>query len=330
MRLHRLIAILLLMESRGSVKAKEMAAALETSERTIYRDVDILCEAGIPISATTGPAGGFSFVPGYSVNLKNFHCDDVISLFLSGIGLRPEGETEAGLKLKAALTKLEANLPEEYRQDIKAARERFYFEPEDWWEEKKPLVNQELIRQAVWRSKKLAIDYCKAGGESQRRIVRPYGLVVKNADWYLVAYCESGRGMRIFKCERIVGAQILTEGYLIPEQFSLEEFWRSSAKQFKEACREKDYYPVRLKVPEGYDLDKLRPVGLLLKTEEEGNSIQNTVTINTLTFHAACRQLPALMDQVEVISPIELRDHIIQKLRRGLAQYESGVGASAP
>lgn len=325
MRLHRLIAILLLLESRGSVKAKEMANALETSERTIYRDVDTLCEAGIPITATTGPTGGFSFMPGYSVNLKNFHCDDAISLFLSGIGLRPEGESEAGLKLKTALTKLETNLPPEYRNDIKAARERFYFEAEDWWKEKQPLVNQEMIRQAVWRSKKLAIDYRKAGEETRRRTVRPYGLVVKNADWYLVAYCESSKGLRIFKCERIIEAQLLEEEFLIPEEFSLGDFWRSNTERFKAVCREKDYYPVRLRIPEEIDVEKMRDIGLLLNTEEADELGRRIVTVNTLTFQDAAQRLPIFMDRVEVLEPQELREYIIGKIKDAARIYDNPV-----
>jgi hypothetical protein len=100
MRLHRLIAILLLIESRGSIKTKELADALETSVRTIHRDIDILCESGIPITAATGPNGGIRFIEGYYVNINNLHCDDIISLFLCGIGVVLKSTASRALSLR--------------------------------------------------------------------------------------------------------------------------------------------------------------------------------------------------------------------------------------
>lgn len=320
MRLHRLIAILLLMESRGSIKAKEMAAALETSERTIYRDIDILCEAGLPIMASTGPTGGFSFMQGYSVSLKNFHYDDAISLFLSGIGIRPEGDSEAGLKLKSALAKLERNLPAEYRDDIKAARERFYFEPDDWWKEKQPLIDLEVVRQGVWRSTKIAIEYCKVNGETQRRVVCPYGLVVKNGDWYLVAYCEMSQDIRIFKCERIRSARHLDEKFTIPEDFVLERFWRANTEAFKASCRAKDRYPVRLRLTDQVDVNSLQKFGQVVDQHVDPCG-QRIVCVNAFSYGDAYRSLLEKVDQIEVLDPQELRADIIRKLRGAYALY---------
>jgi predicted DNA-binding transcriptional regulator YafY len=236
MRLHRLIAILLLLESRGSIKARELADALETSERTIYRDIDILCEAGVPIAALAGPSGGFSLMEGYSVNMKQLHCDDIVNLFLSGIGIRPDEHSEASLNLKKTILKLEKSLPSQYIPDIKTARQRFHFDPGAWWQERPPVYHMDTLRHAVWKSKKLVIEYRKLSrsrDEVSTRHVRPYGLVVKNMDWYLAAYCEERDEMRVFKCDRILRAEILEEGFTVPEEFNLEEFWKQQVGDFK-------------------------------------------------------------------------------------------------
>jgi len=237
MRLHRLIAILLLMESRGVIKARDLAQALETSERTVYRDIDTLCEAGVPITSSSGPAGGFCFMEGYTINMKELHCDDIVNLFLSGIGIRPGEQTEASINLKKTILKLENSLPSQYIPDIRTARKRFYFDPAMWWEEKPPIAHMDLLRRSVWKSKKLNIVYTRSSmdmSETSSRVVCPYGLVVKYMDWYLVAFCEKRNDIRVFKCERITETAILEETFSIPEEFSLESFWKKWTKNFKD------------------------------------------------------------------------------------------------
>ena len=100
MRLHRLFGILLLMESRGTIKACELAEAFETSERTIYRDIEILCESGVPIRSDFGPNGGFSLMDRYTLNSAALHCDEVVSLYLCGIGIHPARHSDASVNLK--------------------------------------------------------------------------------------------------------------------------------------------------------------------------------------------------------------------------------------
>jgi predicted DNA-binding transcriptional regulator YafY len=240
MRLQRLIAILLLLESRGQVKGRELAEALETSERTIYRDIEILSEAGVPIVSLSGPVGGFSLMPGYSVNQKDLHADEMINLFLSGMGVRPDEHSDASLALKNAILKLENSVPSQYLPDIRKARERFYFDPSQWWDEKPPLLHLDTLRKSVWQSRKVLLTHTKASEERKEttvRVVQPYGLVVKNTDWYLVAFCETRQGVRVFKVDRIQEAQLLEDPFSIPEGFNLEEFWREWVRGFKKWAR---------------------------------------------------------------------------------------------
>jgi predicted DNA-binding transcriptional regulator YafY len=236
MRLHRLIGILLLMESRGTVKAKTLAEAFETTERTIYRDIDTLCEAGVPILSTSGPAGGYSLMDGYTIRQDNLHSDEVISLYLSGIGIHPVKHSEASINLKKSVLKLEKSLPAEYLPDIKIAKERFFYDPNIWWKEPKTIECLDLLRKAVWKSQKIIILYkknSKNSSETTVRKIRSYGLVVKNMDWYLIAYCETRKGLRVYRCDRILEATLLPEEtFTIPEDFNLEEFWKNWVNEF--------------------------------------------------------------------------------------------------
>ena len=214
MRLHRLIAILMLLESRKKVKARDLAAALETSERTIYRDIEILCQAGVPITSDFGPTGGFQLMDGYASGLKNRYGDDAVALYLSGIATGPE----AGASLQTTFSTLQHSLPKQYSGDIHKAVSQFYFDPEGWFTQKKTIPFLDVLRQAVWQSQKLRITYRRSSlgrEETTQRQICPYGMVVKNMEWYLVAYCEVSCGMRVFRCDRLMAAERLPEKYVL-------------------------------------------------------------------------------------------------------------------
>lgn len=323
MRLHRLIALLLLMETRGHVKAREMAVALETSERTIYRDIETLCQAGIPIAATTGPLGGFRLMDGYTVRMKDLNCDDVVSLFFGGIGLRWDEQGEAALRLKTALAKLEQALPETYRDDVRIARERFFFEPTDWWEEHAISPLMQVIRRAVWRSNKLRLTYSKPGKRSSLRVVHPYGLVLKNNQWYLTAYCEDSQGLRVFKCERIVDVEALEETFLIPNDFSLEVFWRANSQEFKMVCSERDFYPVKLRIPPNavVDVSVLAQGGKVISEFKGPTGQLQEIEVNWTSWELAKKNALATMTWAEIISPQELRDHLLATISEAALVY---------
>ena len=232
MRLHRLIAILLLLESRGQLKARELAEALEASERTIHRDLATLCEAGIPIQAIAGPAGGFRLMEGYTSHLPQLRPNEAVGLFLRGIGMDPSEQREAHGDLRRALGQLESRLPARYRRDVRVAQKRFYFDPTPWWEGVPVSDHLDILRQGVWHSRKVALEYENAARKKSRRVVRPYGLVVKTTHWYLVAYCEARKAVRTFSVYRITRAELLEETFAWPEGFSLEAYWKARAREF--------------------------------------------------------------------------------------------------
>lgn len=242
MRLHRLIAILLLLESRGQLKARELAAALETSERTVHRDIATLCEAGIPIEAIAGPTGGFHLMEGYTHHLPQLPHDAAVSLFLRGIGLHPREEQEAYGDVRRALGQLESRLPEAYRRDVRIAQKRFYFDPTPWWEGVPISIYLDTLRQAVWHERKVAISYENMHQDVSERIVQPYGLVVKVMQWYLVAYCEQRDAVRTFKVSRIRHAQLLDHSFTVPENFTLEAYWTSRANAFTTEVTEREQH----------------------------------------------------------------------------------------
>lgn len=317
MRLHRLVAILLLLESRGRIKARELAEALETSVRSIYRDVDTLGEAGVPIISTSGPGGGLALMPGYTLDLKTIHNDDIIQLYLTGLGIRSGGGSESGQRLQAALLKLEKTLPESYQPDLHKAKSRFWFDDTPWWSEKKPLPCLETIRAGIWKSLKLKLHYRKPGRESAVRTVRPYGLVVKQGDWYLAAYCETAQDLRIFRCERVEQAELEEEEFEIPPDFRLETFWKEKEGGFKQHRRDEERYPVVLRMDDPALLLKA-DLDILDINRQDG---ETWVTVNMYGYEVACRDLLPWIGVAEVMEPGEIRTYVREKLEEMHSRY---------
>lgn len=320
MRLHRLIAILLLMESRGCIKAKELAEALETSKRTIHRDINLLCESGVPITSIPGPFGGYSLIKGYTLNLKSMHCDELITLYLSGTGLHPNEHSEASLNLKNAILKLEKTIPLNYVNDIKKAKERFYFDPNSWWDDKPDLSYLDILRRAVLQSIKLKLTYTNSSmgkQETKTRIIRPYGLVVKNSEWYLVAFCENRNDLRVFKCVRILGVDPLEDTFSIPSDFQLESFWKKWQINFKQILSQVPFFPVDLKLL-SISKEELNDMDII---EETTNDNKSVVKVNLYTYNNACKRIIEYGNTVEVLAPEKLKEFVIKNAQELLKIY---------
>ncbi|MEK5237693.1 YafY family protein [Paenibacillus sp. FSL L8-0470] len=310
MRLHRLIGILLLVESRGKMKASDLAAALETSVRSIYRDIDVLAEAGIPMISAPGPSGGISLMEGYTVNLRQLHGDEMVQLYLTGMGFQSGRNSESGLKLRNALLKLEKSLPAAYQEDIRKAQNVFYFDDTPWWTERNAVPCLETLRAALWKSQKISVQYRKVNNEISSRLLLPYGLVVKQGAWYLAAYCEEAEGMRTFKCERFEAVQLLEEKYRIPAEFSLEKYWSSGEESFKQSRRAEEHYPVVLRIEQGKQ-ELVNRLEVMQKGEEDGFLL---LTVNMYSYENACLKALALLTDIEILEPPLLREYIKQKI----------------
>ncbi|MDF2545139.1 MAG: DNA-binding protein [Anaerosolibacter sp.] len=321
MRLHRLLGIIMMIDSRGIMKARDLAKILEASERTIYRDIDILCEAGIPILSISGPNGGFSFMEGYKINANVLESSDAVHLLLSSMGIRPEENTEMAQKLKNAVIKLENSVSQEHKEEIIKAKEKFFIDADPWWGKRIQLKNIDIIKDAVLQMKKLKVCYKKYDGETSERIIRPYGAVVKNSEWYVAAFCELKDEIRVFKCSRIENVEVLDESFNMTENFNLEEFWKNSKHQFVRHASlktEQAAYAVKIKF---YQEKKKILEGFEVRSSSHENNYWIYV-IDMISFQTACNALFPLSDRIEILEPIELRDHIIEKCNKILKMYK--------
>ena len=220
MRADRLVATLLLMQSRGRVTAAELADELEVSVATARRDLEALSTAGIPVYPQPGRGGGWSLLGGARTDLSGLTAAEAQALFLL-VGPAAAVAPEA----KAALRKLVRALPDTFRADARAAASAVVIDPARWGEHGKP--RSELLaalQLAVVRHRKVRMQYTKRLGQPSERQVSPLGLVDKDGVWYLVAGTENGR--RTFRVDRIAEAEVTEDPAERPPDFDLFEAWQ--------------------------------------------------------------------------------------------------------
>lgn len=185
MRADRLISLLLILQNRGKLTAQRLADLLETSERTIYRDVDSLSAAGVPIYAEKGPGGGIALLESYRTTLTGLTTEEARALFMLTV---PAPLEQLGLSqdLNSALLKLSASLPPSHQLAEERTRQRFFLDAVPWSDQAEPAPFLHLVQQALWQDQSLRLIYRTFFNTQVEICAQPLGLVAKASVWYLV------------------------------------------------------------------------------------------------------------------------------------------------
>lgn len=217
----RLLSVLLLLQTRGRMTAAQLAAELEVSERTVYRDVEALHSAGVPLYGDAGHRGGYRLLDGYRTRLTGLTASEAEALFLAGLP-GPAAELGLGPSLAAAQLKLRAALPPELRVQSDRIRARFHLDAPGWFTEDAEVPFLPRVADAVWNSKVVDVRYrrWKEPTDVDRRL-EPYGLVLKAGRWYAVA----APGPRTYRVDKILELTTLEEEFEPPADFDLAAFW---------------------------------------------------------------------------------------------------------
>lgn len=231
MRASRLVSLLLLLQTRGRMTAHALAAELEVSIRTVYRDVESLGSSGVPIYADRGPAGGYQLLDGYRTRLTGLTSDEAGTLFLAGVP-GPAAELGLGSVLAAAELKLRASLPGELADRADRVRDRFHLDAPGWFRVGEPTPHLATVADAVWNERMLQVRYRR--WKTPREVTRtlaPLGVVLKAGRWYLVA--RSGDRTTAYRVVNILEAQALPEPAERPAGFDLAAYWQEWTDRYE-------------------------------------------------------------------------------------------------
>ena len=230
MRASRLLSLLLLLQTRGRLTAAELAQEPEVSIRTVYRDVEALGAAGVPLYADRGPTGGYQLLDGYRTRLTGLTGDEAAALALAGIP-GPAAELGLGALLAAAQLQVQATLPAGLRERIAQLGERFLLDAPGWSHIGEETPHLAEVAEAVWQQRAIRVRYQRWNGSVGEATLEPLGIVLKAGIWYLVA---QGRGKaRTYRVSRLLELTMLDDGFARPADFNLAAFWRTFAERFR-------------------------------------------------------------------------------------------------
>jgi predicted DNA-binding transcriptional regulator YafY len=233
MRASRLLSILMLLQLRGRVTGEALAAEFEVSIRTIYRDIDQLSAAGVPVYADRGPGGGFALLDGYRTKLTGLTPPEAEALFLTGL---PGPAADLGLSetMAAAQLKLLSALPAGWGADARRVSEAFHLDPADWYRRSQPVALLPEVARSIWARRRIRIAY-ESWERAVERELDPLGLVLKAGGWYLVA--RAGQDLRTYRVAAIQAFTELEETFERPAGFDLASHWGASLERFEASLR---------------------------------------------------------------------------------------------
>jgi predicted DNA-binding transcriptional regulator YafY len=302
MRAIRLVSLLLLLQMRGQLTAQELADHFEVSVRTIHRDVEALTDAGVPVEALRGPAGGYRLAGGYRTKLTGLTAAEAEALFVAPA---PAAELGLGGVLANARLKVLAALPSELQERASRAERYFHLDARGWFRAEDKVPHLPAIAAATWRERRLSARY-REGPRVVRRTLDPLGLVLKGGAWYLVA--RRSAGMRVYRVSRFASVRIRDEAFERPEDFDLAAYWEEWSRAF-EASRP------RIEV-------KLRASELALRhLPRDLRGGDGVFTVGFENLEEAFRELLKFGPDAEVLEPAELRDRLAATAREVAELY---------
>lgn len=211
MKIDRLVSIIMVLLDKERIGAQELAGMFEVSTRTIYRDIDTINLAGIPIRSTSGSGGGFEIMQKYKIDKNVFSTADLSAILM---GLSSLSDMIRGDELINALAKVRSFIPADKANDIELKTNQLCIDLSPWIGNRNIQTYLEIIKTALQDCRLVSFEYIAHHGEKTVRTVEPYQLVLKSGHWYFHGYCYIRDDFRLFRLSRISNLQMKEKNFI--------------------------------------------------------------------------------------------------------------------
>jgi len=318
MRADRLLALMLLLQTRGKLTAETLAKELDVSRRTILRDVDALSLAGVPIYTEGGHGGGIALDERYRTRLTGLHTPEVQALFVANnqavlrdVGLHDAAE-QLALKLLAAL-------PTAHSLTVEHIRQRLMIDSTWWWHDDKMPVFWDDLQRAVYEDYSVHALYERYQGDVVERVLEPYSLINKSGQWYLVA--RRNDEFRTYRVTRFHEVRVLDRHFMRHPDFDLQRYWQEHLQEFINSFSE---YHCTLRVhPERVAFVKSLTPGRWEVLEETNEAEWITLRLMMDSLLLAKMLVFGLGTSAEVIAPVELKEAVLDDAQQMIQHFTS-------
>jgi len=302
MKIDRLLAIIMLLINKEKMTAKELADNFEVSRRTIYRDVETLNKAGIPVVTTKGIDGGISILDNYKMDKNIFKIEELETIIkaLEGVSkILPDSDLENTLeKLKG------------FNPDLEEKEETFIIDYSPWGNNKELTEKVNLIKNSIKNNLLIEFSYLSNKNQRTSRKVEPLTIILKGYSWYIYGYCRLRKDFRIFRISRIRDLTINQQKFIRK---------KGTPQECLDSNNITDKVKLVLKVDKEYIERSYEyfPRGSFKILEDDSAIIKTEIWENEWLYDF----LFGLGEYIEVIEPMRIRDIIKAKLEKTLKKY---------
>lgn len=302
MKIDRMMTIIVILLNRKKITAKELAEKFEVSVRTIYRDIDAIDMAGIPIISYPGNNGGFGIRENYKLNHQLLTLSNLCSIVTTLKGIN---STLEDIELDSSIEKLQNLIPQDKAHYLDLQMEQIIIGMHSWAFTPKQKRLVKLIRQAISRSQLMTITYRNYRNETSTRQIEPMSLIIKGYTWYLFAYCRLKEDARVFRISRIIDLNVERDLFKRKE-ISYQEMEETSNEQISlTSITLKFSAQVRTRVEDVFDSENI-------EVHNSGELIVTTPFHEKEWYYA---MILSFGEHVEVLAPEKIREAIAAKIK---------------
>ncbi|MCP4132508.1 MAG: YafY family transcriptional regulator [bacterium] len=310
MKIDRLLGILIYLLNRKSASARELAELFEVSVRTIQRDIDSLCMAGIPVYATQGASGGYSIMDAYTLDKQIINPDDFFFIITALKGLCSAYDNK---KVFTTLEKIKSLFSRNSEDDI---ADKLYIDFTAFKESKNMKENFSFIEEGIEHSKLLEFDYTGSNHRHSHRTVEPLTIAFKWHSWYLLAYCREKSDYRLFSISRIRNIKLLNKTFK-RKSINPEEFFNQNGENSEE-------HEISLKLKFDADIRVAMEVNFSGGTITELDNKTCLLEINLPKNEQYwLGMIMSFGNKIKILEPPVLKEMILEKTGEIMALYQS-------